>query len=789
MPLALPIDPLKSEFIAQLRQHHLVVEAQTGSGKSTRLPLWAAQSGARVLVVEPRRIACTALADFVGQGRDDVGYVIRFDSSVDDRTQIAFVTPGIALRWLSEDGLASFGTIIIDEFHERRWDTDLLLALLKQAKRHRLVLTSATIDGERLANYLGGMRLQAEGRVFPVAIEYHASDSQQLPSDRELIPRLKSVVLAQLPLIDGDLLLFLPGRKEIAQAQAALSAALPDFLVLPLHANVDKALQRQALTPSTGQRRIVLATNVAETSLTIPGITLVIDSGLERRTSQRNGRTVLSLTRISKASAAQRAGRAGRTAAGRCIRLWGQHAPLESLTPPELQREELVEPMLAAACAGADLAALPWLDPLPAKSLQLAQQRLQAMAAIDAAGKVTEHGKRLFPLPIDTQFAHLISAMPSNDLTEAMVDLAAALSIGGRLWQLPQAEAALQALTQWQPLPCDGTTLVKIVREQPPLELNVDPALRQEARQLAEQIRAALELPQLTAASYLDRPRWLKAMLAVMPDLAFVRRAKRREALGNGLVELQPSRDTRFSDDDEAALVLDQFALPGRGVRQTISLATCMLPVSLKSLCEAGLGDEQLAENGADEQGQRLHQRYYAGRVIGSEWRLPEGSLGFELMVQQILTDQRLSPAGSTLIADAHAWALYLSLQQAGLNDQPDLGLAPISGDPIEPQLWLTQRLAELGVESADDLALIEPSDLRFAGIPDWQRAEFDQRYPQTLALPELQLQVEYSPKGKQILLHYLDGRRKDAPKRWELPAWSGWRIRYRKASKVVDVR
>ncbi len=773
MPITLPIDPLKPTFLHQLRQNHLVVEAETGSGKSTRLPLWAAERG-RVLVVEPRRIACTALAEFVGQGRDDVGYAIRFDSTVTPSTRIAFVTPGIALRWLSETGLTDFDTVIIDEFHERRWDTDLLLALLKQRATHRLVLTSATVDGARLAEYLGGERLHAQGRRFEVAVSYRAVDSRSLPSERELVPRLVSALQERLPETTGDVLVFLPGRREIHEAERALDGRIP-AQVIPLHASVSKATQRQALAIGP-ERRVILATNVAETSLTIPGITLVIDSGLERRTHQRNGRTVLALARISAASAAQRAGRAGRIAPGHCLRLWGQHAPLESMTPPELQREELVEPMLAAACAGEVLSRLSFVDPLPAKSLGLAQERLQAMAALDPQGRVTEHGQRLFPLPIDTQFAHLITAMPDKPCTEAMVDLAAALSVGGRLWQAPRSEAAQRALQEWQPQPCDALTLVKLVRTTPPEALGIDPALRREARQMASQIRTALGLPQLEACSHLPYAQWQRALLLAMPELTFVRRQKRREALGNGWSEVQPSRESRFAEEAEAALVLDQFSLPGRGVRQTVNLGTCLSPLRLKQLVEAGLGEERIAVRRAESEGAVVLERVYAGRVIGVREAEPEGKQGLTYWVGEILTGQLLSPAGAQLQADLQSWRLYRTMGQG-------------EGEVPEVEAWLLQRLQALGVEGREDLDLLEPEDLKFEGVPDWEREAFDARYPHHLVLAELKLDVTYFPNRKLVEVTYHSGVRKADPKRWELPAWQGWKVRYRRASRVVEVR
>ncbi len=778
---ALPIDPLKPRFMAALSRCHLVVEADTGSGKSTRLPLWAAEQG-RVLVVEPRRVACTALAEYLaatsGQPLgQQVGYAIRFDSNVSEHTRVAFVTPGIALRWLSEDGLAGFQTVIIDEFHERRWDTDLLLALLKTRGQHRLVLTSATVDGERLARYLGGERLQAQGRRFEVSVGYRARESHSLPDDRGLVQRVQDTVLEQLAHRQGDVLVFLPGRKEIHQCEASLRSALGDAaLVLPLHASVPRAIQRQALAEGT-QRRVILATNVAETSLTIPGVTLVIDSGLERRTRQRNGRTVLALTRISQASAAQRAGRAGRVAPGVCLRLWGQHAPLEALTPPELQREELVEPMLAAACAGADLARLPFVDPLPEKSLALARARLQAMAAIDAEGRVTAHGRRLFPLPIDTQFAHLITAMPDKPCMEAMVDLAAALSLGQRLWRLPSGEEGWQALKAWQPVPCDGLTLVTLLRKTPPEALAVDPALLAEARQLSGQIRAALGLPELAASSHLPYRPWQEAILAAMPELAFVRRARRREALGNGVAEVQPGRESRFDETAEAALVLDQHSLPGRGVKQTLNLATCMMPVSLAQLVAAGVGEEQQGDVRQDDNGMVVTlERIYAGRVIDRRETLPRGPAARQALARQILAGERLAPAGETLLADTRAWALWLALGEG-------------EGEPVDAHRWLLAQLEALGVESEEDLALLEPEDLRFEGIPEWQRAEFDARFPHFLVLAELKLHVEYQPRARRVTVVYAEGSRKGDPKRWELPAWAGWRVQYRRASRVIDVR
>ncbi|WP_028109055.1 helicase-related protein [Ferrimonas futtsuensis] len=771
MSFSLPIDPLKPRFLTLLDSRHMVVESQTGSGKSTRLPLWAAEKG-RVLVVEPRRVACLALSDFLdSQGGPRVGHAIRFESTVDDQTQVAFVTPGVALRWLSDDGLAGFHTVIIDEFHERRWDTDLLLALLKRRNQHRLVLTSATIDGERLARYLEGERLIGEGRQFQVSIHHLARESRQLPDERGLEGRVREAVLRGLEESPGDILVFLPGKREIAQCAAQFKDV--DVQTVPLHGGASNAEQRAALR-SGERRRVILATNVAETSLTIPGITCVVDSGLERRTHQRNGRTVLGLHRISLASAAQRAGRAGRVQAGICYRLWGQHAPMEALTPPELKREELVEPMLAAACAGERLQDLEFVDTLPEKSLGIAREKLEQMQAIDAQGKATDHGRRLYPLPIDTLFAHLITAMEEKACREAMVDLSAALSLGARLWQPPTSEEGLKALKAWQPQECDAMTLLALLREKLPEALSCDKQMLTEARMLANQIRDALALPQLSVATPVSRNAWLGAVMRAQPDLVYVRRLKRSQALGNGFSEVQQGRDSRVSEETAGAVVFDQFSLPGRGVKQTLNLATCMAPVTFKQMLEAGLGELQTGE--LQEDGHTLISKVvYAGRELGEVSHQGSGDQVVATLVREILAEQRLPGIAERLKSDLAAWALWCALGEG-------------QGDTPQPEAWLTQRLTELGVESFDDMELIDEEELSFEGIPDWQRGEFDERFPQRLTLAELKVTVEYDIRKKSIDVVYHSGTRKAGPKRWELPRWTGWRVFYRKASKRVSL-
>ncbi|TDE24225.1 ATP-dependent RNA helicase [Vibrio owensii] len=781
----LPIDSLQAEFDQLVNHHHLVVEAETGSGKSTRLPLWAANHG-RVLVIEPRRIACTSLAEFLAEQSGQplgkqIGYAIKLHAHYDEKTKVVFVTPGVALRWFAEDKLASFDIVMVDEFHERRWDIDLLTAILKQEKQHRLIVTSATLEGEKLANYLDAKRLRSEGRCFPVTVTHRSMDSRYLPNKKGCENDVVRTVKEALEDEEGDILVFLPGRKEITKC-AQMLQSIDDVMVVKLHASVSDEERHRALTVQK-QRKVVLATNVAETSLTIPNIRVVIDSGLERRTVQRNGRTALTLSNISKASAAQRMGRAGRVAEGACIRLFGEHAPLELVTPPELHREELVEPMLAAACCGYRLSELSFLDSVPEKSLNSALQTLQGMGAIDEQGYITEHGKKVYPLPIDALFADLVTRIQTKSEREAMIDLAAALSVPAQLYQLQGGESA-EALAQEEPFGCDASLMIRLVRGEQLPGVNVDASVLDEAQGLAKQMREVFELPDLEVASRYKRDELTKAIATLHPELVFVRRERRRDALGNGLMEMMVGRNSRFPEKSEAALVLDSHSVPGRGVKQTLNLASVMLPVSLNLLRELELGEWQQGETNYEEESPRATMHLiYAGRTIRTEYQALEGEVVVQSIVEMI-EDETLLPGFAPLRKQQiQHWKIYNAL---GLNPEP---IEKTELDGLSFATWLVEQLETLGVESVEDIELFEADDIPFEGIPDWEYQDFAEQFPLKLILAELKLDVEYFVSRKLVHVIYTEGSRKGDPKRWELPRWAGWKVQYKKASRVLDVK
>lgn len=774
----LPIDTLRDDFRAALADGHVVVSAATGTGKSTRLPVWAAERG-RVLVVEPRRIAAVSLAGFVADSLDSepggrVGHAVRLDVRYSDNSDIVFVTPGMALNWHADGRLDAFRTVILDEFHERRWDTDLLLAMLRSAGKHRLVLTSATIEGERLSGELGARHLRAEGRSFPVDVRHVAPDNRAMPASRNLTDRVAGAVRDSLGESDGDILVFLPGRGEIRGTAGRLGDVPAD--VVELHGGASAGEQRRALREGN-RRRVILATNVAETSLTVPGVTTVIDSGLERRTTQRNGRTVLTLAPVAQANADQRKGRAGRVAPGRCIRLWGEHAPLQRTTPPEIQREELTDLVLAAAVAGYRTNELPFPDPLPAPALERAERTLAGLGALNENGLANERGRALFALPIDTLFAHLVIAMPDEATGGFMADLVAALSIRERLVTMPEDPDARDRLAEWLGRRCDASLLVAALRLEQVPECSVADRARREARRLAEQVRHLAGLPGATRDM---EPKPAKAILEAaraVPAMAFVRREKRREAMGNGQSEVVIGERSLFGPRDEAGVVFDDHSVPGKGTRKTVTIGTCLAPLRLRDLVETDLAEPEIAR--PEWSGGRLtvqRQWRYAERVVLEDETEPEGEAAREALARLILEERLLKPAGRQLRDDIDAWDLYVRLGHA-------------DGEAPDPAEWLRERLADLGVEQAGDMELIEAGDLRFEGVPEWERARFDDKYPRHVSLTDLDMRIHYEPRKKLVTAEQIGGIRKKPPGRWELPAWSGWRVRFKQASRVVEVR
>jgi ATP-dependent helicase HrpB len=447
--ISLPIDPLLPEIRRLLQVHNrLVIQAAPGAGKTTRVPPALLDTdwlgGQRILLLEPRRLATRAAARRMAAERGEtvgetIGYRTRLDTKVGPRTRIEVVTEGILTRMLQQDpALEGVGALLFDEFHERSLQADLGLALSLESQAAlredlRLLVMSATLEGIPLEDYLDAPVLRSTGRSYPVSVYYQACGEA---ADRTPITQVVRTVLRALEEQEGDILVFLPGTGEIRRVLEGLDQARPDpsILLCPLYGDLEAAAQDAAIQPApAGRRKLVLATAIAETSLTIEGVRVVVDAGRARvaRFDPASGMTRLVTQRVSKAAATQRCGRAGRTAPGSCYRLWdeGTQAGLLAQTPAEILAADLAPLALELARWGTrDPASLRWLDAPPAGAYARAVTLLQALQALDAEGGITPHGRRMAELPLHPRLAHMVLRGHELALGGLACELAALLS-------------------------------------------------------------------------------------------------------------------------------------------------------------------------------------------------------------------------------------------------------------------------------------------------------------------------------------------------------------------------
>ena len=554
--ISLPIDevlPALREALAT--RHEAVLEAPPGAGKTTRVPLallnepWLA--GQTILMLEPRRLAARAAAERLASELGEkvgetVGYRIRLDSKVGPTTRIEVVTEGILTRRLQDDpALEGVGLLIFDEYHERSLDADLALALslngrelFRDEQPLKILLMSATLEGERLAGLLGDAPiLRSEGRMYPVAMRW----GRPFQPGEFIEPRLVQTVLEALNDETGSLLVFLPGQAEIRRVHQQLADALGErstVLLCPLHGELDLAAQRAAIDPApAGQRKVVLATNIAETSLTIDGVRVVIDAGLARvpRFDPGSGMTRLDTQRISRASATQRAGRAGRLEPGVCYRLWSQdqHEQLAAYASAEILSADLAGLALQLGRWGVTPGQLVWLDVPPAAAYAQAQDLLERLGALQGSSpqdwQLTRHGQAMAELPAHPRIAHLLLRGQALGLANMACDVAALL---GERDILRGAGADLHS------------RLVLLSGE--------ERAARgaqggvQRARQLARQYRGYLRGKAEQPVPDPQHPRWLGALLA----LAYPDRVAQQRRPGGAEYRLANGRAALFAEAD-----------------------------------------------------------------------------------------------------------------------------------------------------------------------------------------------------------------------------------------------
>jgi ATP-dependent helicase HrpB len=760
----LPVSSLRPAFLDALRRAPVVLTSPTGSGKSTEVPRWCE---GRVLVIEPRRIACRSLAARVAQlegselGRS-VGYIVRDERRAGAETRIVFATPGIALR--DRALLEGADTLILDEFHERNLEVDLLLALALRAGRKRLVVMSATLDAERITAHVSGVHLTADVRTFPVEIRYVPGRSTQ-PDAADLPARVRQALLSAAN-DAGDVLVFLPGKAEIEACAQLLGT---EFAIVPLHGGLSLDQQRRAFESQT-RRKVVLATNVAETALTIPGVGVVIDSGLVRRTHYQDGRGFLALSPIAQDSAAQRAGRAGRTGPGVCYRLWSAGANLRALTPPEIHRESLAPLMLAAAAWGESLETLSMLDPPQPHALEAARVDLAAWGAIDAGGAIASTGRSLLAFPVDPQHARMLVAAQAHGCLDEMIDLVATLRVGRPVFG--QTRSDIGQADDLRAVGCDASALIAALRAERPSDHGASTFVLAEARQNRARLRRLSRLPDVEPVpARVDRDALVQACIEADPRMVYV--ARKRGMFSNGGTEVALGRESAAHNVRELEAVI---ALEVRGFgegRDALGVITCAMPIAIHVLARAGLGRDRLC--GVQLERGKLTakiERVYAKRVIAEREETPVGAIAREAVVTLLLRGSLFRDAVATTRARLTRLALAAKLAERG-HPAMSVNTAPIPN----LEAYLRDRVETLGVESGDDVALLSAADFVVADLPYESRSALDDAYPAKVDVGDASYEAEYDLDRNQVVLKRLKGSRRDPPPLAYLPKFPGLRI------------
>ena len=766
--MVLPIDSVLPEVRVALGDAgRAVLQAAPGAGKTTGVPPallgepWLA--GQRIVMLEPRRLAARAaarrIAYLLGESvGDTAGFRVRGETRVGRGTRIEVVTEGILTRMVQSDpGLDGIGLVIFDEYHERSLDADLALALTLEARQVlrpdlRLLVMSATLDGARVARLLDDAPVIAsEGRTFPVETRYVERRPEVRVEDA-----VAAVVRRALRDDRGDVLVFLPGAGEIRRTYDLLAGAeLPERThVYPLHGTMPAEDQDRSILPSApGERKVVLATSIAETSLTIEGVRVVIDAGLARipRFSPRTGMTRLDTVRVSSASADQRRGRAGRVDSGVCYRLWAEHEQhhLLAFTTPEILEADLAPVALELAAAGVDdPGSLRWLDLPPVAAYAQARELLVELGALEvprrensAGHRITEHGRRMLDLPLHPRLAHMVLAAEPLGLVDLAFDLAALLSERDPVRS--DAGAAADA---------DIETRLSLIRESsggraspsgPRVDSDALRRIRREADRLKQLRRRAARTERSIRQPGDEASAGLLLAFAYPDRIAQLRAPRSGRFLlrnGNGAALGGP----QTLSDAPYGVVAE---LDGRQPESRIFLAAALTLESIEEHFSAQIVTEQLIEwNSAD--------RVVSAREIER--------LGAIVLADRPLRSADPARITDTLLAglareglDALPWSdaarsvrqrlAFLHRLDAAWPDVSDAALLSTLGT------WLGPRLA--GARSIADLARVDLVASLLDGLSWERRAAIDELAPTHLVVPSgSRIPIDYSDPSAPVL-------------------------------------
>ncbi len=835
----LPVDDVREDFNALFADASkpLILTAPTGSGKSTRLPIWMAEeTGDKVLVVEPRRVACRSLATYLSKlagqkpgGR--FGYTIRFEDVRSAETEVVFVTPGVALRMLADEDFG-FGSVMLDEFHERGWETDLLAAILR-ARRQRqdpgpLVLTSATLEAESLAASLDANLLEARGRTYPVDIEY-LPQGAAMPTRHDVDDRVRGAIEYILASDDdGEVLVFLPGKGEIRDCMSALSAIerRHDAIeVMEVHASLPMhKLMRAFEDPTPSRRRIFLATNVAETSITLPGVTWVVDSGLVRMQLHRGGRTALALTPTSEASMDQRAGRPGRVGPGRCIRLWERNWMPQPTTSPEIERIELDDVLLRAAVCGLDgdaFEAAPWVTPPPEFSVVRAREELHRIRALDADGFITGRGRRLVDMPVSAHEARILLD-PPEDLATAVADLVAIMQRGTRLLLSNPTRGVTEARKElFGGVRDEVTEALVALRRGDAHRHGLHGAALKETRKIATSLRSLLDLtptsPTHSGESLPDTERLAAHVLERVPEMGFVlrERAQRRrgrsrsQPWANGELEVKVYPYEAHNEEDRpdadhekpvAGALLDHTWLgdsKGYGVHGRGSM---LLPCSLKTMArhvggELEVGEPRIERRGGQTVVEAPVRRKRAGVTLTSRTEPLTGEALCEAVASLVFQNRLFKGIGPKIKDALHLWDLLHRWKPTLETEHWDLSGIEDRPAPA-PEAYVAERLHTLGLRTSEELMLLEGEDLvpdvaQMSGIMEYELDRLRKDFPRIWEHLGAQYHCAVNPAAKKVTLtpHNRAAKNAGDPSSNVVPRFQNYRVVFKQASRMVTIR
>ncbi len=756
----LPIYKILPELRMQLASREaVVVSTPPGSGKTTVAPLallgepWLA--GRTILMLEPRRLAARLAAAFMARQLGEevgqtVGCRVRFEAKVSSTTRVEVVTEGVFTRRMQDDPeLIGVGLVIFDEFHERSLQGDLALALCLDVMSGlrddlKLLIMSATLDTGAVSRLLGNAPVViGAGQTYPVGVEYCRAGQPFQSQPREIAKQVAAAIHKVLAEQPGDILAFLPGAAEIRCTQALLTTALPptEIAIHPLYGDLSLAAQTAAVQPDTkGRRRIILATPIAETSITIEGIHTVVDSGW-KRTPQFNpnsGLSRLTTQRISQAAATQRTGRAGRLGPGHCYRLWslGEEHGLRPFDLPEILAADLSQLALDLARWGVHgPEALRWLDPPPAAHFAQAQSVLLALGALDQQGRITPLGRKMADLPVHPRLGHMLLAAAKYGVTAMACDLAALLSerdiIKGRD-RSADIEDRLHVLAAFC---ADGWAAAQ--------SLDADTDACRRVVQTSRQLREHLPRP---ARNKTGDPEVLTATVGELLALAFPDRIAQRRDGGRGQYKLAsgrgavlPAHDRLAAHEYLAVAELDAGKIEGR-----IFLAAPITKESLLTLFADRLQWEEKV-CWEEQSGMVRAQRLLRLDEIVLE-AVPLAKPSAEAVLAALLF--RIRSRGLAALS----WSDKARELQARLQSmrfwQPEAGWPDVSDACLIASLeqWLAPYLS--GMRSAEHLKKIDLFAI-LSALLDWrQQSQIEQEAPTHLTVPS----------GSRIKLRYIPG-------------------------------